>query len=626
MWKINHLEEKEIKKITNQLAENKELNCSLPGGGLLHIEPGFPYLVVYRRSKKNNHLKKIAANEASYLIIGNKDFKKYQKLIIAISDLLSTRFKSYMLLELFLAEKEKTSFCIKGPEDILPSTLNTLQEALQNIPDSKSGAYFKAAISNTRKRQPKGKAKLLTITKAKQCGALVVGLEIPSAFNDEDGVFYPLYFRDFKDSIIEAIHLAVFDFIRVQTSCGVRSVRALGRQSLKDKVYEIDKKLSRLERSYKFLWLVSPSNIHNIKKTFFNSGFEKILDYHYRLLPVDPDLIKRRLYNLKIEDVDDPAMSHLFREKREELDQQISMLSERGSPNFFYNGLKLYGNVDDELLKNAQEILRFLPNDMEEENRPTMDAREFASFARKEFQYFHDQDDQFKSKIHLRKDVNIMMVNQGELYIPADYKTGRMEAKALIQHEVGTHVLTYFNGSKQPFEQLSIGLADYDTMQEGVAVMAEYLSGGLTVNRLRILAGRVVAGKALIDNYDFRGIFQLLFKEYGFSKERAFNITSRIMQGGGFLKDIIYLKGLVKLRNYLKEGGSYELLFTGKFAFHHVNIIKELTDRKVLQPPALIPSYAGGKLYENRLKDIRDGLPIHKMVSEQEELRESVSQ
>jgi len=161
---------------------------------------------------------------------------------------------------------------------------------------------------------------------------------------------------------------------------------------------------------------------------------------------------------------------------------------------------------------------------------------------------------------------------------------------------------------------LATGLTDYDILQEGVAVMSEYLSDGLTVNRLRVLAGRVIAGKALIDGGDFKEIFNLLFTKYGFSKENAFNITSRIMQGGGFLKDIIYLKGLIKLQEYLVGGGNYELLFAGKFGFNHIHIIRELIERNVLHTGILKPSYLYDELYEEKLTQIKNGIPIYKMA------------
>src|SRR5690606_12321281 len=306
-------------------------------------------------------------------------------------------------------------------------------------------------------------------------------------FRTEKGKLYPVFFRGFRDFLIPAIHKFMYDFIRVQTSFEVPSYNDLGPKYLKEKVFEIDKKLAQIESSYQFLWLVSPSNIQEIKKTFFESNFEKLPDYHYRLLPIDPDVLKRELFNLKIEEVDDPAMSYIFREKREELDQQITMLNERGTKNFFYNSIRLYKGVERNLCEEAEALLNKVDEVTDFEPQKKIDSKGFSSLARKEFDYFRQQDENFKSKVHIRKDVNIMMVSQGEIYIPEDYKMNEKEPLALIQHEVGTHVLTFHNGSQQPLQQMRIGLADYDPLQEGLAVMSEYLVDGLTPNRLRTL-------------------------------------------------------------------------------------------------------------------------------------------
>ena len=58
----------------------------------------------------------------------------------------------------------------------------------------------------------------------------------------------------------------------------------------------------------------------------------------------------------------------------------------------------------------------------------------------------------------------------------------------LIQHEVGTHTITRFNGRCQPLDTLECGLADYDALQEGIAVLAEYMAGNMPPSRLRVLA------------------------------------------------------------------------------------------------------------------------------------------
>ena len=615
MLHISSFSEKSIEKILTTLEESSEVNCELPGGGWMHIEDNLPYLIVYRQVNEDTGIKKMINSGGAYLIIGKEDFQGYQKLLKALSHQLSTKFGSYMLFEMYLGDLESKTFYIKGPAKRISTTLEILKKELTKSSGLSSGINLSAEIKNLENRQAEGVEPLISIQHAKDSGALWIGLEIPPIFRDKEYHLYPLFFRKFRDFLINSVQKAVYDFIRVQTKNPIKSYYALGRKSLKQKVFEIDKQLADIEKSFQFLWLVSPVNIQNIKQTFFESNYKKVLDYHYRLLPIDPDILKRKLYNLKIEDINDPAMSYIFHEKREELDQQITMLNERGSKNFFYNSIRLYKGIDNEICEQAELILEDISEKEVTKDKNICDAAYFRDLAHQEFSYYKQQDKNFKCKVHLRDDVNIMMVSQGELYIPSDYKMSMTEAEALIQHEVGTHALTFYNGQQQPLQQLSVGLADYDTLQEGLAVMSEYLIGGLTANRLRTLAGRVVAGKALMDGGDFQQIFRLLTQEKGFSPESAFNITSRIMQGGGFIKDIIYLKGLVLLRNYLQKGGDYEPLLAGKFSLKHLEVVKELTERQVLHPPKLRPSYLTSDKAKERLQLIREGLPISQMIN-----------
>lgn len=615
MLDISSFTDKSIKQILTKLEKKSVVNAILPGGGILHIEKEVPYLVIYRKKEDDTGTSRFVISESSYLIIGDKDFDGYKNLVFAISNKQSVIFKTYMLFELYTGDSGSNNFIIKGPVKKLSTAFDILKNELDGINNSFSGIYLQTKVKDTPKRHSEGEVSLMEPEAAKKCGAVLVSLEIPPIFRDNEGEIFPVFFRNFKEYVVPAIHKFMFDYIRVQTSYQVAAYTSLGRQNLKDKVFEIDSHLAKIEGSFQFLWLVSPSNIKEIKDKFFESNYEKVIAYHYRLLPIDPDLLKRELYNLKMEDIDDPAVSQLFREKREELDQQISMLNERGTRNFFYNSIRLHKGVDNTLFEEAKKLLDTVDETTLIKDDDLIDSRGFSSMARKEFEYFRQQDENFTSKVHIRKDVNIMMVSQGELYLPQDYLMRRKEALALIQHEVGTHVLTYHNGSKQPLQQLRIGLADYDPLQEGLAVMSEYLVDGLTANRLRTLAGRVIAGSALMDGGDFKDIFNLLKKEYGFSAERSFNITSRIMQGGGFLKDIIYLKGLVKLRDYLKNGGEYEPLLAGKFGIKHVPIIKELTDRGVLNKGVLRPSYLLKENTIEKLNLIREGLPLSEMIS-----------
>ncbi|PVW15909.1 flavohemoglobin expression-modulating QEGLA motif protein [Marixanthomonas spongiae] len=603
-----------INKILNDLTPGERTVCPLPHDGYLFLEHDVPSLLIYRKKPNDKATLRLARSGASYLIIGEEHFDFFQEFISVLTEKMAAKFGSFILLEIFSGETNSHEFVIRGPSHKLPVSLDVLKDELCKIPSRKYNVQLTARIEQTKQRQLEAVTPLFSIKDIKAKGGTLIGLEVPPVYRDADDNVYPVYFRKFRDSLIEAIQKAIFEFIRVQTTSKLTNFHALGKRDIHSEVFKIDKQLTEIQLSYQFLLLIAPVNIQALRKRFFETNFEEIGAYHYRLLPVDPDILKRKLYNLRIDEIDDPALSYLFDEKREEIDQQLTMLKERGSKNFFYSSVRLYKGIDPNVLTEAKLILQNIDEDHSQEERQDIDAKAFAKMAEREFEYFKKQSPDYNGNIHIRDDVNIMMVSQGELYLPSDYTMTKNGAAALLQHEIGTHALTYYNGSQQSLSQMAAGFADYDALQEGIAVLSEYLIGGLSGNRLRILAGRVVAGDALLDGADFKQVFSLLHTQYGFSKENAFNITSRMFQGGGFLKDIIYLKGLVELRDYLIDDGELEPLLAGKFALKHVEVIEDLTDRGLLTPPKLKPRYLTSPGFNKKIDHIKQGLALSKMI------------
>src|SRR5690606_42034583 len=102
------------------------------------------------------------------------------------------------------------------------------------------------------------------------------------------------------------------------------------------------------------------------------------------------------------------------------------------------------------------------------------------------------------------------MVRHSVLIIIKQYKVSLTSAQSLIQHEVVTHIITYFNGKEQTFSLFRQGVPGYEQLQEGLAVLAEFLVGGLTNERLRTLAGRVVAVRTMLMGHSFVYTLHLL--------------------------------------------------------------------------------------------------------------------
>jgi uncharacterized protein (TIGR02421 family) len=174
--------------------------------------------------------------------------------------------------------------------------------------------------------------------------------------------------------------------------------------------------------------------------------------------------------------------------------------------------------------------------------------------------------------------------------------------------------VTYYNGRAQSFRQLHVGLAGYDELQEGLAVLAEYLVGGLSRARLRLLAARVVAAHSMVEGASFREVFRLLDRNYEFDQKTAFTIAMRIFRGGGLIKDAVYLRGLLRILDYVKKRGELEPLYVGKIAAHHMPIIKELQWREVLHPLPLRPRFLDREDSIRRLDELRNGYSLIEMV------------
>ncbi|MGI9552600.1 MAG: tyrosine/phenylalanine carboxypeptidase domain-containing protein, partial [Aurantibacter sp.] len=140
----------------------------------------------------------------------------------------------------------------------------------------------------------------------------------------------------------------------------------------------------------------------------------------------------------------------------------------------------------------------------------------------------------------------------------------------------GVHLVTTFNGLLQPLKIFSNGLPNNVETQEGLAVFSEYMSGALTLKRLKELAYRVLATDSLIKGCSFADTFDLIHNQYKLNRNDAFSITLRAHRGGGFTKDRLYMSGLRKVFNRYKKEEPMDNLLTGKVSMDYEASIKKL--------------------------------------------------
>ena len=242
-------------------------------------------------------------------------------------------------------------------------------------------------------------------------------------------------------------------------------------------VREIDGRLTEIDRSLNLLLNLTPVNAAEAWADFERGDFATAPTLRLRPLEFEPDLVRRDLYNLEIAGVADPALHALFRSKRDEIARQITALEDRDTSRFVYGSLQLYGGIAQPLASAAEELLETIPARGPITSSVTAGA--FAEAARAEFDRYLAVYPDFPAHIEVRDDISDLMVSFGRLLIPASGAFSAHRVEPLLHHEVGTHVVTYQNGARQPLTLLTIGLPGYDETQEGLAVLAEYLTGGL---------------------------------------------------------------------------------------------------------------------------------------------------
>lgn len=607
------------------IRDGKPVQRELPDGGRLHVDRALPFLVVYRRPvrRKDVDTDQLVKGEASHLTVSGsaKHREGLAMLIDGVVGALGESYGAVLLIELWAtpddpeAADQSLRFGIhRSQGGRLGRTLDVLDQALSEIRIKGQNTSVESITDS--KAFPPGMRPLMTTQRALELNCHMLGIEVSPVYRDPaTNETFPLVRRALHRGISRSIQRAVFEFTRRQTSHRPPRYQALGRQSFVKSLWQVDRELAAISNTFDFILQVSPTNVDEAWNRFRRDRFEREPDFASRPLKFDPSLTKRELFRIPLERVEDPTLAQLLRDQQSEMDRKLTMLGDRGTPRFLYGSLQVYGGVPDALLAAAQDILdRVPPRSRDESMRSTIDATEFASRAQAEIDYYRLQSPDVLSKVEIRRDVSALTVSRGNVLVPASAKIPRSRVDALIAHEIGTHVVTYVNGRAQRFRQLYVGLPGYEELQEGIAVVAEYLAGGLSRPRLRLLAARVVASRHMIEGATFVEVFRELDRTYDFAHRTAFGITTRVFRGGGLTKDVSYLRGFLGMLDYLREGGDYASLLVGKFGPEHIPIIEELRWREVLAPSVLRPRYLDDPVGVERLAALRKSSTVLELV------------
>jgi uncharacterized protein (TIGR02421 family) len=610
-----------IGQVTDRLNRNLPIRRTLPDGGRLHIDRQLPFLVVYRPpiDHPDAGTARLVRGEASYLIApkGSKHRQQTGALVSAVAEHMTELFGGFLVIEIWAGSDSdaqpqasgapaRAAFRVVTPrrDADLPS-VNRLMAGLRRVKVAGTSADVELAAGA--RLSPPGMPRLVRSFGTAASPVRLIGIEVRPVYRDlETSEEYPTVTRAVHRQLSRALQQSAYEFAFHQTTHRPRHYQALGRRALVRAARRVDAALADIGSAFDLLLLISPVNSDQAYRLFRRSKYSARPRFAYRHLDVEPTALKRALYSLPIDRVEDPTLEAIFREKQREVSLQLDLLTDRGTSRFLHGSIALYGAVDPEMMATAVDLLSRVPPAETRSRQRSVGAAEFAELASAEIERYRQTYPELGASVELRDDVTSLVVSRGSLLVGSQMRFARHRVEPLIQHEVGTHVVTYWNGMAQPFRLLAAGLTGYDELQEGLAVFAEYLVAGLTEDRLRTLAGRVVAARAVSDGSEFVETFRLLTDEYGFTTRGAFQIAARVHRGGGFVKDAVYLRGLRRVVEYLGDGGRLDTLLVGKIAADHAPVVEELQRRRVLRPAPLRPSYLDHPDAHYRTERLRD--------------------
>lgn len=340
---------------------------------------------------------------------------------------------------------------------------------------------------------------------------------------------------------------------------------------------------------------------------FFRQGARELPEPAYAPLDYDPADKVRELMQLRRQIRGRNPVEAALRRKCEEFVDVVRMLSARGTRRFYHHSVRIYGQprqafrdsgVDNVEIARLWASRPLRPAESVEPRELTAEQalRVISRIVRPVL------GDQCRLKISARLTADAA-AGSTSIAVRKDALFSRRQARALAHHEGLWHVLTSVNGYEQPvLSVLGVGLARFATSQEGGGVVAEFLSGNMSSDRLRELGERTLAVDMAAQGASYLDVFRYL--AHRFPEDKAAQMSERVFRGGvldggaPFTKDAIYQRGYCRVFNFIRhtvENAELDLLqafFAGKMSVDDAPLVAALVDEGLVAPALYLPGWA----------------------------------
>ncbi len=413
-----------VEKVGLELSKKGRTRTALPGWGRLHIDRALPFLCVYRRPiHPDAGMDKLLVGESSFMVVPGD--KRNNRLVLAllkiVVETIGSQFGAFLIVETWSSQKDEgvvgqSENPISAPDfHIFHPTGRAVEMTVRTLEQSLRGFRFNKQKSNVEiskvRRMPsiKGLSTFPILKGIDGVECQTIGLQIRPVFRDQEEFetceIFPALFRQFRRGLSHAIRKTLFKFTEHMTTQRPPHFQAMGPRALTKMVWEVDRRLSGICDNFDYLFQVTPINSHAAWLAFQKSGFQKDPEFHYRPLPYDPSDLKRQLFQIPVEQVEDPALAYLFRDKQDELDRMISLMGDCNTKRFLPGSIQIFGQVDEKLAAIAQEILQRISPRSRGRKSLLLSSKELATKAEEEILHYRGIYPGFSAVAQVRDDV-----------------------------------------------------------------------------------------------------------------------------------------------------------------------------------------------------------------------------
>lgn len=344
-------------------------------------------------------------------------------------------------------------------------------------------------------------------------------------------------------------------------------------KSYKEQLDKIDKTLIAVDKKLNILKAITPFNIEGEKEKFIHSEGKYIPKFEYHASSLDYQKLKNEVEKVDIPDI---PLSNIYNKKKQEIIYKINFLESlenKDDKSLAYYSAKLYGEIQEDNLEYAKNMIYSKPKLKEEEEY--LSVSEVSEMIKK-FNHIYDLQVVFE----VWKSASRFAMKWDKLVMREWALVWKREIRSVIAHEIEGHHLRKINGRNLPFSIFAQWTYGYLEIEEGIAIY----------NQNRFLWEKDQKFYSIFERYFFtyvskkysyKKLLEELLKYYNHDYEKVFNYLLRLkrwMQSFSsdytFTKDIVYLNWLLKVEEYIRQWRDMKELYIGKIAIGDLDEIK----------------------------------------------------